>query len=160
MDGDGDTDLVYGMGHNYGLYWVEQTQGDDGKAVWTKHSIDEKPSSVHTLLWTDLDGDGHKDELVTGKRVYAHEIEAGDTDASVIAWYRYNRDQKGWEKHVIFQGEPATNAPKEREKRDAQKDFPPAPPAPAWRSPPSISTRTATSTWSAPARVGCTCSRT
>ena len=41
-------------------------------------TIDDSIASVHTLLWADLDGDGKADELVTGKRVYAHEIEPGD----------------------------------------------------------------------------------
>lgn len=124
LDGDGDTDLVYGMGHNYGLYWVEQTQDKEGKATWTKHPIDESIASVHTLRWADLDGDGRENELVTGKRVYAHETEAGATDGSTIAWYDFDRDRHAWEKHVIFQGEPAKDAPEEGAKRDAQKDFP------------------------------------
>ena len=25
VDGDGDSDLIWGLGHNYGLYWMEQT---------------------------------------------------------------------------------------------------------------------------------------
>ncbi len=125
VDRDGDTDLVYGMGHDYGLFWVEQAKGPDGNATWTKRPIDESFASVHTLLWADLDGDGKEDELVTGKRVYAHEIEPGDVDGSVLAWFRFDPEKKGWEKHVIYQGEPAKNAPKEGPKRDAQKDFPP-----------------------------------
>lgn len=125
VDGDGDTDLVYGMGHNYGLYWVEQTKGADGKSAWTKHPIDESFASVHTLLWADLDGDGKENELVTGKRVYAHEIEPGDVEGSVIAWFEFDPAKKGWEKHVIFQGEAAKDAPKDAAQRDAQKDFPP-----------------------------------
>ena len=40
-------------------------------------------ASVHTLLWADLDGDGKAHELITGKRVYAHEIEPGATDGSL-----------------------------------------------------------------------------
>jgi hypothetical protein len=125
VDDDGDTDLVYGMGHNYGLFWVEQAKDADGKPTWTKHPIDESIASVHTLLWADLDGDGHKDELVTGKRVYAHEVEAGDTDASVVAYYRYDSDGRVWDKNVLFQGKPAMDAPPPGGPRDAQKDFPP-----------------------------------
>jgi hypothetical protein len=76
-------------------------------------------------MWADMDGDGKALELVTGKRVYAHEEEAGDTDASVIAWYDFNPQSKGWARHVIFQGEPARNTPKKKEDRLALKDFPP-----------------------------------
>ncbi|HEU5116966.1 MAG TPA: VCBS repeat-containing protein, partial [Isosphaeraceae bacterium] len=125
VDADGDVDLVYGMGHNYGLFWLEQTKGDDGKAAWTRHEIDPSVASVHTLLWADLNNDGQADELVTGKRVYAHEIEPGATDGSVVAWYGYDKGSKSWKRHVIFEGQAAKNAPPEREKRDAQKDFPP-----------------------------------
>jgi hypothetical protein len=125
FDGDGDTDLVYGMGHNIGLYWAEQSQGSDGKPAWTKHLIDDSVTSVHTLLWADLDNDGQANELITGKRVYAHEIEPGDVQAPVIAYYRFDKDRKGWTRHLIYQGEPARNAPTEGNKRDAQKDFSP-----------------------------------
>jgi hypothetical protein len=76
-------------------------------------------------MWADIDGDGKAEELVTGKRVYAHEIEPGATDGSVVAWYAFDRPSKSWVKHVIFQGEPAKNAPAKGPERDAMKDFPP-----------------------------------
>ena len=125
VDGDGLADLVFGMGHGFGLYWIKQSRAADGKVSWgERQPIDESLSSVHTLLWADLDGDGKADELVTGKRVYAHEIEAGDTNASVIAWYNFDKGSRRWARHVIFQGEPAKDAPKDGGKRDALKDFP------------------------------------
>ncbi len=123
VNGDGLVDLIYGMGHDYGLFWVEQAKGTDGQRIWHRHPIDKTIASVHTLMWADLDGDG-KDELITGKRVYAHEIEPGATDGSVIARYLFDRARKEWTRHVIFQGEPAKNAPAEREKRLALRDFP------------------------------------
>ena len=74
------------MGHNFGLFWLKQEKGRDGKRTWSdRKPIDEKLASVHTLLWADLDGDGKANELVTGKRVYAHEIEPGDVEAPVVA---------------------------------------------------------------------------
>jgi hypothetical protein len=125
IDGDGLSDVVYGMGHDRGLFWIKQETGNVDKRAWSKPiSIDPTLSSVHTLLWADLDGDGKANELVTGKRVYAHEIEAGDVEASQIAWYGFDKDAKSWTKHLIFQGEPASDAPKDGSKRDAQKDFP------------------------------------
>jgi len=125
VDGDRLADLVYGMGHNYGLFWLKQSAGADGKRTWTKAEIDPTIASVHTLLWADFDGDGKAEELVTGKRVYAHEIEPGATDASVVAWYDFDKSSKRWAKHVIFQGEPAKDAPAKGPERDAMKDFPP-----------------------------------
>lgn len=123
VDGDGLSDLVYGVGHDYGFYWMQQGKGANGERIWTKHEIDKSIASVHTLLWADLNGDG-REELVTGKRVYAHEIEPGATDGSVVAAYEFDREKKGWVKRVLFQGEAAKNAPQEGPKRDALKDFP------------------------------------
>jgi hypothetical protein len=124
VDGDGLADLVYGMGHNYGLFWMKQGKSDTGGRTWTKGVIDHTVASVHTLLWADIDGDGKAHELVTGKRVYAHEIEPGATDGSLIAWYHFDPGAKGWGRHVIFQGEPAKSAPAKAEERLAQRDFP------------------------------------
>lgn len=125
VDADGLSDVVYGMGHAYGLYWLKQSRAGDGTRSWTKGVIDESVASVHSLIWADLNGDGQAHELVTGKRVYAHEIEPGATDGSVIAWYDFDRATGGWKRHTVYQGEPATNAPAEGPKRDALKDFPP-----------------------------------
>lgn len=126
FDGDGLTDIVYGMGHNRGLFWVKQEKGTGGERTWSKpKAIDDTLTSVHTQVWADLDGDGKKDELLTGKRVYAHEIETGDVEASQVAYYAFDKAKTAWDKHTIFQGEPAGNAPKEAAKRDALKDFPP-----------------------------------
>ena len=71
------------MGHDYGLFWLKQGKGAGGERTWTKGTIDDSIASVHTLLWADIDGDGKAHELVTGKRVYAHEIEPGATDGSL-----------------------------------------------------------------------------
>ncbi len=81
-------------------------------------------ASVHALIWADIDGDGKAHELVTGKRVYAHEVEPGATDGSVIAWYEFDRTSKRWVRHIIFQGEPARNAPDKANERRALRDFP------------------------------------
>jgi FG-GAP-like repeat len=124
VDGDGLADIVYGMGHDYGLFWLRQTKNSGGDRTWTKHTIDNSVASVHALEWTDIDGDGKAHELVTGKRVYAHEVDPGATDGSLIAWYAFDPNTKSWTKHVIFQGEPARNAPEKGADRLALKDFP------------------------------------
>jgi len=125
VDRDGLADLVFGMGHDYGLFWLHQAKGSSGERTWTKQTIDNSVASVHALLWADIDGDGHAHELVTGKRVYAHEIEPGATDGSLVAWYAFDPTSQKWVKHVIFQGEPAKNAPAKGPDRHALKDFPP-----------------------------------
>jgi FG-GAP-like repeat len=125
VDGDGLSDVVYGMGHDYGLFWLRQGKGQKGARTWEKRTIDLTVASVHALVWADIDGDGKAHELVTGKRVYAHEVEPGATDGSLIAWYEYDPTSTGWRRHVVFQGAPAANAPKEAAKRLALEDFPP-----------------------------------
>ena len=124
VDGDGLADVVYGMGHDYGLFWLRQGKSASGERSWTKATIDNSIASVHALMWADLGGDGKALELVSGKRVYAHEVEPGATDGSVIAWYDFDPQSKSWARHVIFQGEPAKNAPKTAGERLALKDFP------------------------------------
>jgi hypothetical protein len=124
VNGDGLTDVIWGMGHDFGLYWLKQTLGSDGKRSWTKETIDGTFSQVHTLMFTDLDGNGEP-VLVTGKRVYAHEVEPGDTQAPVVLIFRFDRAMQNWTKEVVFHGHPALRAPPDAESRWALKDFPP-----------------------------------
>jgi len=122
VDGDKLTDIIAGNGHGFGLYWLKQSSAD-GKRVWTKTSIDDTFAQVHTLLLADLDGHGEP-ELVTGKRVYAHEVEPGATDASVVLYFQFDRSKAQWSRRTIFHGDPALNAPKDAKDRWALKDFP------------------------------------
>lgn len=123
VDGDQLTDIVWGMGHGFGLHWLKQSKSADGQREWKKLDIDGTFSQVHTLLYADLNGDGQQ-ELVTGKRVYAHEVEPGDTQAPVVFSYQYDRTAGMWHKATIFRGEPALNAPAKANDRWALKDFP------------------------------------
>jgi len=122
FDGDKRTDIVWGMGHGFGLHWMKQVVGTEGKREWKKKDIDMKFSQVHTLLFADLDGDGDA-ELVTGKRIYAHEIEPGATDAPCVYSFQFDRSTGKWQKRVIYEGDPARNAPAEAKDRWALKDF-------------------------------------
>jgi hypothetical protein len=124
VDGDGLSDVVFGMGHDLGLRWLRQSKVPGSERVWETKSIDESIASVHTLIWADIDGDGKANELVTGKRVYAHEIEPGATDGSVVAWYAYHPAKKGFNKHIIAESGPAKNAPAKGSERLALRDFP------------------------------------
>jgi len=90
VNNDGKLDLIYGQGHSYGLYWLEQT-GTVAHRVWTRHAIDESFSQSHALKLVDLDGDGEP-ELVTGKRYRGHSGgDAGSYDPAVIYAYRIDR---------------------------------------------------------------------
>ena len=121
-DGDGAADVIWGMGHNYGFHWLRQKKTAGGERRWERQDIDTSFSQVHTLLLTDIDGDGELD-VVTGKRIYAHETEPGATDAPCIYWFRLDRSAGAWQKQVIYEGEPARNAPPDAKDRQALEDF-------------------------------------
>ena len=122
FDGDGDTDIVWGMGHNYGLHWLRQSSTAEGDRSWEREDVDTTFSQVHALHLADLDGDAVA-EIVTGKRVYAHEVEPGATDASCVYSFQYNRQTSQWVRRVIYEGQPAANAPPEAKDRWALEDF-------------------------------------
>ena len=91
VNGDGKTDIIYGHGHSYGLYWLEQ-KGSDADRHWIKHTIDESYSQIHALKLVDIDGDGQP-ELLTGKRYRGHSgNDPGSYDPLVV--YYYKIDQK------------------------------------------------------------------
>ncbi len=84
---DGKLDLIYGQGHGYGLYWLEQA-GTPANPKWIRHTIDESFSQSHALALVDLDGDGTP-ELVTGKRYRGHSgNDPGSYDPVVIYAYQ------------------------------------------------------------------------
>ncbi len=103
VDGDGDSDIIYGFGHNYGLFWLEQTKSGDQRA-WEKHLIDDSWSQPHFMLMADLDKDG-KDELLTGKRYYAHNgNDPGENDPRCVYYYDFDGATKKWTRHVVHEG--------------------------------------------------------
>ncbi|MCA9132493.1 MAG: VCBS repeat-containing protein [Planctomycetales bacterium] len=128
VDRDGDMDLVWGRGHNIGLYWTEQVgpqqssvqltageqelEGVDWQAVgphltqtkWLTHAIDTSWASAHTLMLADIDGDG-QDDVVTGKRYLGHDgRDPGENDPLSVQWYRFQPDTGTWHKQQISSG--------------------------------------------------------
>ena len=90
VNNDGKMDLIYGHGHSYGIYWLEQ-QGDAPARKWVKHTIDESFSQVHALKMADIDGDGEP-ELIVGKRYRGHAgDDPGSYDPLVIYYYKIDR---------------------------------------------------------------------
>jgi hypothetical protein len=84
---DGKMDLIYGQGHGYGLYWLEQA-GTPTQRKWIRHTIDESFSQSHALALVDIDGDGIP-ELITGKRYRGHSgNDPGSYDPVVIYAYK------------------------------------------------------------------------
>ena len=110
------------MGHDYGLFWLRQSTDKQGTRVWDKERIDTSFSQVHTLQLADLDGDS-RPEIVTGKRVYAHEVEPGATDAPCVYSFHFDLEKARWIKRVVYEGKAAPNAPADKAQRAALKDF-------------------------------------
>jgi HEAT repeat protein len=101
VDSDGDMDIVWGLGHDYGIYWLEQ-KPDNGKRVWEKHLIDKSWSQPHFMVMADNDG---KAELVTGKRYYAHNgNDPGENDPVCVYYYKFDASTKNWMRHTIHEG--------------------------------------------------------
>lgn len=108
LNEDGRNDVIWGNGHNYGVFWMEQLPPVGGKTQWLKHVIDESWSQAHALLWVDLDGDGRED-LVTGKRVRAHSgNDPGADEPAALYYYTWDSIKKVFERHTIDHGDAGT----------------------------------------------------
>lgn len=106
LDADGRNDVIWGDGHNYGLYWMQQREpAADGSTNWRIHTIDKKFSQPHTMAWEDLDGDG-KPELITGKRVRAHSgKDPGGAEDPVINVYSWHAERQVFAKKEVHRGQ-------------------------------------------------------
>lgn len=104
LDGDGDTDVVSGSAHNYGLWWHEQIKDQSGNVNFKRHVIDSTFSEVHSVVMKDVNNDGLPD-IITGKRFFAHQGEGpGGMEPAFIYWFELVKDGKGkpvWIRHQI-----------------------------------------------------------
>ncbi len=102
LNGDGRLDIVFGRGHNVGLYWWEQLgMKKDGTTQWQQHVIDESWSQAHCLVWADLDGNGD-DDLIAGKCLWAHNGgDPGAGDPPAIYYYTWDKAAGKFTRHTI-----------------------------------------------------------
>ena len=93
FDLDGDNDLVMSSAHTFGVWWFENTGGNQ-RPKFKYHLIDKSYSQTHAMEWVDITGNGTRD-LVTGKRFFAHNGgDPGGKDPVKMYWYEV-RKQKG-----------------------------------------------------------------
>lgn len=100
VNADGLMDVIYGMGHDYGLFWLEQRK-KGAKRSWQRHTIDEDWSQAHTLTVADLNQDGRLD-LITGKRIRGHgERDPGSMDPIGVYSYEIDTQRARFERHTL-----------------------------------------------------------
>jgi len=104
VNGDRRPDIVTSMGHNYGIFWLENKP--DG--TWEKHMIDESWSQPHATTLVDFRGKGNLG-ILTGKRYFAHNgHDPGAREPLGVYWYERLLDPATknieWVKHVIDYG--------------------------------------------------------
>ena len=104
FDTDGLADVFWGMGHDYGLFWLKQGRDDAGNRTWTRNLVDDSWSQAHGLVLVDLDRDGTP-EVVTGKRRHAHNgKDPGGEDELLVCSYRFDPVAGGFEKTMLARG--------------------------------------------------------
>jgi len=62
IDADGDLDFLGISNFDNGVYWFENTGGDDSS--WIEHEVDEQFISPRSVCVNDFDGDGDMDAIV------------------------------------------------------------------------------------------------
>lgn len=98
LDGDGESELIVGNAHGYGLSWFDR----DADGRWREHPIDPGNAQYHDLHWVDLDGDGAM-ELVTGKRHRAHNgNDPGEWDDYGISYFTWTG--QGFARQIVDWG--------------------------------------------------------
>ena len=104
VNGNGMADLIFGAAHDYGLFWKEQQQDEDGVRTWTRHVIVDDVSQFHDMRLADLDGDGEL-ELITGKRWRAH-LGADPGADDPLGLYYFEINDGAFDQFTIDYGEP------------------------------------------------------
>ncbi|MFP6620226.1 MAG: VCBS repeat-containing protein, partial [Pirellulaceae bacterium] len=88
--------------------WEQQAPAADGTLAWKKHLIDDSFSQPRALHMADLTGD-KKLELITGKRVFAHNgKDPGGKLPPCIFYYTWDAATAKFTRQVIDLGHVGT----------------------------------------------------
>ncbi|PHR95063.1 MAG: hypothetical protein COA78_30905 [Blastopirellula sp.] len=106
IDQDGINDIIWAKAHDFGIYlWKGKGVDDKGKPQFEEILIDDTFSQAHALHFADLDGDGNE-ELITGKRVYAHGgRDPGGMEPPIVCYYVWDQAAKKFDRYVANRGE-------------------------------------------------------
>ena len=106
VDGDGTNDVINSAAHGFGLtFWRGLGPDAEGKLQFDEQLIDDSFSQPHCLVLADLDGDG-KDELITGKRIRAHNgTDPGSSEPPVMRYYVWDAKKKSFDAYTINEGQ-------------------------------------------------------
>lgn len=113
VNADGRNDVIWGLGHDFGLFWWENQGADaaseSGGLKFKEHVIDREYSQAHTLAWADITGDG-KPELITGKRYFAHNggDPGGKMPPSMYYYTLHGKESPKFHRHTIEEGHVGT----------------------------------------------------
>ena len=101
VDNDGDNDIIWPRGHNYGIFWSESSGGSN--PTFKLHEIlpGKLPCTIHWPTYADIDGDGDID-LFGGHCNYKHG-DPGEKDPPDIFWLELVRSctTVKWIKHQL-----------------------------------------------------------
>jgi hypothetical protein len=104
FDSDGLVDVFWGMGHDFGLFWLKQGRDEEGGRSWTRQTVDDSWSQAHGLTLADLDSDGVM-EVVTGKRRFAHNgNDPGGKEELIVCSYSYDAEASKFTRAVLSRG--------------------------------------------------------